>query len=70
MEHDMSEKQETVADIVAEMKRFAKRHWMHDEGQNIRVFAERIEAAHERELAHKLEWERINADLEHTSLFG
>lgn len=36
---------ETVADVVDEMRRFADRHWMHDEGQNVRLFADRIEKA-------------------------
>jgi len=36
---------ESVEDVVAEMRRFAKRHWMHDEGQNIGIFAGRIEKA-------------------------
>ena len=40
---------ETIDDIVAEMRQFAKRHWMHDEGQNMKMFASRIEAAWNRE---------------------
>lgn len=45
----MSNEQETIADILAEMRRFGDRHWMHDEGQSVRMFADRIEAAAERE---------------------
>ena len=41
----MAETKETVADVVAEMRRYGSRHWMHDEGQSAREFADRIEAA-------------------------
>ncbi len=40
---------ETIADVAAEMRRFGQRHWMHDEGQNIRLYADRIEAAAKRD---------------------
>lgn len=39
---------ESVEDVVEEMRRFSKRHWMHDEGQNIGIFASRIAKAVER----------------------
>lgn len=41
---------ETTLDIIEEMRRFAKRHWMHDEGQNMRMFAARLEPVVRREL--------------------
>lgn len=62
----MSDKLKTIPNILAEMRNFAKRHWMHDEGQNMRMFADRIEAAYKREIypeAPKCEpnWEAICA---------
>ena len=42
---------ETVADIIGIMRDFASRHWMHDEGQNVRMFADRLEAVWKREKA-------------------
>lgn len=32
-----------VKGIADEMRRFGERHWMHDEGQNMRQFADRID---------------------------
>lgn len=49
---------ETIADIIAEMRRFGNRHWMHDEGQNVRMFADRLEAA----------WKREKAEIEASTL--
>ena len=49
--HEAHEKAETLAEIVAEMRRFGQRHWMHDEEQDIRLYADRIEAAAKRERA-------------------
>lgn len=31
-----------LSDLADEMIRFGNRHWMHDEGQNVRMFGERI----------------------------
>ena len=56
----MSNEQETIADIIAEMRRFGNRHWMHDEGQNVRMFADRLEAAWKRE---ELRWAKANGEL-------
>lgn len=37
-----SSQAQALSDLAAEMIRFGNRHWMHDEGQNIRMFGERI----------------------------
>lgn len=34
-----------IDDVIESMERFADRHWMHDEGQNVREFAQRLRAA-------------------------
>lgn len=51
----MSETQETIADILAEMHRFAKQHEydhpdMDTNARGIEDYADRLEAAHGREL--------------------
>jgi hypothetical protein len=48
----MSEHNETLADIVAEMRKRMKSHYYSREGRNLmRQYSDRIEAAHEREKA-------------------
>lgn len=54
-------KNETIADIVAEMRRFAYRHRMHGEGQATKEFADRIEAAH-KETMRRLDEARQTAE--------
>ena len=34
--------EKSIGEIADEMLRFGQRHWMHDEGQNVRMFGERI----------------------------
>ena len=51
---------ETVLDVVDSMERFANRHWMHDEGQNTREFANRVKKAY---LQEKNDWEGCIASL-------
>lgn len=36
------DKEKATLEIADEMERFGKRHWMHEEGQNVRMFGERI----------------------------
>lgn len=38
-----SSQAQELYDLAAEMIRFGNRHWMHDEGQNVRMFGERIQ---------------------------
>ena len=37
-----NDKAKAILEIANEMERFGRRHWMHDEGQNVRMFGERI----------------------------
>ena len=37
-----AEQVKELSDLADEMIRFGNRHWMHDEGQNVRMFGERI----------------------------
>ena len=38
-----AEQAKELSDLADEMIRFGRRHWMHDEGQNVRMFGERIQ---------------------------
>lgn len=51
----MSDKQETIADIIAEMQSLGKRWLNNGRGPGLVVinYADRLEAAHERELAER-----------------
>ena len=40
----------SVDDVIAKMRRFADRHWMHDSCQVVREYADMLEAAHKREV--------------------
>ena len=48
-EQENRETHEAVDDVIESMERFASRHWMHDEGQNVREFAARLKAAWKRD---------------------
>ena len=40
--HASAEQVKELVELADEMIRFGRRHWMHDEGQNVRMFGERI----------------------------
>ena len=45
----MSEMQDAIADVVAKMRRFADRHWMHPSCQVVREFADMLDSALKRD---------------------